>query len=150
MERKGTMPGGADMRSYTLSPHVADMRLHIEGNSLQELFLAGMEGMAQVLKKDFCQNHAAFPLEHAVLLTAKDTTALLVDFLSEVLTHSLVERAIFCRAEFIKLSAKMLHAKIYGIKINRFDKDIKAVTYHEAEVKRTDKNRYETVIVFDI
>lgn len=138
------------MRLYTLSPHIADMRLHIEGNSLQELFLAGMEGMAQILKKDFCQNHMAFPLKHTVLLTAKDTTALLIDFLSEVLTYSLVEKAVFCRAEFTELSAKTLNAKIYGIKTNRFDKDIKAVTYHEAKVKRNNKNRYETIVVFDI
>ena len=41
------------MKSFTIIPHIADVRLHIKGNTLQELFLAGMEGMAQISKKDF-------------------------------------------------------------------------------------------------
>ena len=138
------------MKSFTIIPHIADVRLHIKGNTLQELFLAGMEGMAQISKKDFCKAFKTFPQEHSVSINAQDVTSLLIDFLSEVLTHSHVERAIFCKADFSELSPTALRAKIFGAKTNHFDEDIKAVTYHEAQVKKNKRGLYETTIVLDI
>lgn len=138
------------MKLYTIIPHVADVRLRIEADTMQELFAAALEGMAQISKRDFCATPRTFSLEHAVSITAPDTTALLIDFLSEALTYSHVERAIFCKAKFAKLNPTALKAIIAGSKTNSFDKDIKAVTYHEAEVKENNKGHYETMIVFDI
>ena len=34
--------------------------------------------------------------------------------------------------------------------IETFDEDVKAVTYHEAQVKKNEKNNYEVTIIFDI
>jgi len=138
------------MNYYRIIPHVADVRLRIEGDTLSELFLAGLEGMSQIIKQDFCANNKTFLLERNISIVASDTTSLLVDFLSEALTYSYVERAIFCEAVFDKLTPIGLKAVIFGKKVNYFNEDIKAVTYHEANIVKNKKGNLETVIVFDI
>ncbi len=37
-----------------------------------------------------------------------------------------------------------------GFAVSSLDEDIKAVTYHEAEVKETEDRKWETMIVLDI
>ncbi|SCP97670.1 SHS2 domain-containing protein [Anaerobium acetethylicum] len=83
-------------------------------------------------------------------IDSADTTALLIDFLSEVLTESNIEYRIFDKLELQELKENHLTAVLYGKSVDRFDTDIKAVTYHEADVKINRKGYYETVIVFDI
>ncbi len=70
--------------------------------------------------------------------------------MSEVLTYTYEEKAIFSKVEFIKLEDKELSGIVYGENVQGFDEDIKAVTYHEAEVKKNKKGNWETIIVFDI
>ena len=38
----------------------------------------------------------------------------------------------------------------HGFDIEEFDDDIKAVTYHEAEVRKNGKGNLETYMIFDI
>ena len=40
--------------------------------------------------------------------------------------------------------------KLSGTRINNFDEEIKAVTYHEANVIKNKKGLWETCIIFDI
>ncbi|MGE5443248.1 MAG: archease [Ignavibacteriales bacterium] len=51
---------------------------------------------------------------------------------------------------FKTLSPHSLEAILRGFTASSFDEDIKAVTYHEAEVKETEDGKWETMIVFDI
>lgn len=143
------------MKSYKLLSHTADIRLKVEGDTLPELFSAALLGMSGILKPDFCQKSAEsrrahFPLVCEISISSPDATALLVDFLSEALTFSCEKKAVFCQVEFAEITDNSLRAKIYGGKVNKFDEDIKAVTYHEAEIKKNKKGNLETVIVFDI
>ncbi|MCK4265550.1 archease [Candidatus Babeliales bacterium] len=135
------------MRKHELLPHVADVRLNLEGDSLKELFIAAIEGMAELSKKELCKE---FKLEEQISISAKDATILLIDFLSEILTLQHVNKAIYCKIDFSSLSETSLNAMVYGCSTDSFDEDIKAVTYHEAEIKKNKKGFYETVIIFDI
>ena len=138
------------MKSYEIIPHVADVRLQAKGASLDQLFENALEGMNRILCKDYDRflNKHLFAKEIAI--TAYDTTSLLIDFLSEVLTLSHIHHAIFCKIEFKKLSDTTLEAKIFGTKTKEIEKDIKAVSYHEAQIKKNKKSFYETTLVFDI
>jgi len=48
------------------------------------------------------------------------------------------------------LTETEIEVKVFGRKVEEFEEDIKAVTYHEAEVKKNEKGEYETMLVFDI
>lgn len=141
------------MNTYAIVPHTADMRLKVESNSLSELFQTALLGMAEILKKDYKMLLNKHPNVAEIAISAPDETALLIDFLSEVLTRSQVDKAIFFNAQFLVLEPTRLVANAYGEKLNengKFDEDIKAVTYHEANIVKNKKGNLETIIVFDI
>lgn len=138
------------MRLYKIIPHIADIRLRVEATSLEELFKVSLEGMNQILKKNFCKKENDFPMIYQIQISSYDTTALLVDFLSEALTHSYIHNAIFCQVEFVELGPNSLLANLLGAHVKGFDEDIKAVSYHEAEIVQNSKGNYQTNLVFDI
>lgn len=138
------------MREYQFLQHTADIRLLVKGDVFKELFMAGLEGMNEIINKEEARKKNNLEIEKEIKIASSDLTGLLVDFLSEVLAQSHMEKAIFPRVEFIKLDKNNLEARIYGRKVDEFREDIKAVTYHEADVQRTEKGMFETVLVFDI
>ena len=131
-------------------PHTADIRMKLETATPEELFRAGLLGMSQILNENFCREQREFPVRVSVSLTAPDLTCLIVDFLSEVLSISYTERALFCKMEVVEISETKLTANIYGAHNSHLDEEIKAVTYHEAQVLQNRAKNWETVIVFDI
>ena len=136
------------MRSYELISHVADVRLKVEGDTLEELFTAALEGMNHIAKKE--EEKIPCDLVEKFSLASIDSTVLLVDFLSEILTSMHIDKAIYTEVKFDELTEKMLKVKIRGHKVESFEEDIKAVTYHEAEIKKNEKGNLEVIIVFDI
>jgi len=138
------------MKTITILPHIADIRLKLEADTLPELFEAGVTGMSNILKENFCEENKEMTIRENVTIAATDPTFLLVDFLSEVLTLSYSLKALFCRVQVKLLTANSIEAEIRGAPAVSLDEDIKAVTYHEAEVLRREDGKWETVIVFDI
>jgi len=131
-------------------PHTADIRMLIEGESLQKLFLAGLKGMANILKEGVCEHTHKFNNKTRIKTSSLDYTNLLIDFLSEVLSYSYANKAVYCKVNIITLERYSIVADIFGLETNGFDEEIKAVTYHEAEVKKNKHNLWETCIIFDI
>lgn len=120
----------------------------VEGGTLEKLFNAALEGMAFIITAKPCPT--PYDQQHELTITSSDSTALLIDFLSEVLTQTHLNKTIYCSSDFISLTPNSLHARIHGKKVNLFGEDIKAVTYHEAEIKKNEKGNYQTIIIFDI
>ncbi|MCX2720767.1 archease [Lentiprolixibacter aurantiacus] len=131
-------------------PHTADIRMRLEASSLPELFQEGLLGMSGILKEKFCEREKELSLQIPINISATDPGCLMVDFLSEVLSVSYTEKAIFCRMELTALSETNISAKIYGAPYSELDEEIKAVTYHEAEVKKNTSDLWESLILFDI
>ena len=52
--------------------------------------------------------------------------------------------------EFSSLTDCALEAGLEGFEVEVLAKDIKAVTYHEADVRENAEGQFETTIVFDI
>ncbi|MFH0898912.1 MAG: archease [bacterium] len=137
------------MKKYIFLEHTADVRLKIQASTLEELFQAALEGMNSLMKKKI--NHETEKtVKEKFSLSAADESALLVDFLSEILTISQIDKTVFTTAIFEKLTEQELEASIHGVPVYSFDNDIKAVTYHEAYVKKNEKDEYEALIIFDI
>ncbi len=131
-------------------PHTADIRMKIEGATLQDLFKAGLKGMGEILKPGFCDRDTVFNIRREIRISGTDYTCLLIDFLSEVLSLSYTEKSIFCKVTFKEFEVREIMAEIEGVKIESFEEEIKAVTYHEAHVEKEKNNVWKTNIVFDI
>ncbi|MFZ5845140.1 MAG: archease, partial [Patescibacteria group bacterium] len=89
-------------------------------------------------------------LVEEISLRATDQTTLLIDFLSEIVGRAYTQKAVFTRVVFAELNPTNLKAKISGVKVRQFDEDIKAVTYHEANIVKNNQGAYETTVVLDI
>ena len=136
------------MQRFEYLPHIADIRVKVESDTLEGLFHSSLQAMnGIILNKDIISSER-FTKE--IKLKAIDTTILLVDFLSDVLTESHTEKALFTEMEILKLSDTAIEARISGYTLPKFDEDIKAVTYHEAEVIRNEMGYWETMLIFDI
>ena len=131
-------------------PHTADIRMLIEGETLQELFLAGLKGMNHILKEGVCKDVQTFDSIANIRTISNDRTNLLVDFLSDALTHSYVNKTLFCKMKVLHISSFEISAELYGQSIDEFDEEIKAVTYHEARIRKNSNNLWETIVIFDI
>jgi len=137
------------MKKIKLLPHTADVGIEVEADSFQELFAGALLGMNEILKKGYCQNANTFPISHEITLESVDQIALLIDFLNLVLAYSNEKKALFCRVEFQGLNERFLKAEIFGEKVDSFEEDIKAATYHGAEIIKKGE-KYEVQILFDI
>lgn len=133
---------------YKFLPHTADVRLTVRGRSLEELFAEALRGMMEMVKP---RAKTEKPMvRRSVALRANDATALLVDFLNNALLLSTLNKEIYTRAAFRELTETSLRGELTGGKVGAFDKDVKAVTYHEAAVKQNARGEWETTLVLDI
>ena len=131
-------------------PHTADIRMKIEADSLPLLFKAGLIGMSEILKENHCLNNGTGDIRRIATVNAPDISCLLIDFLSDVLSSCYTENAIFCDFEIMEFSEHLISAEILGSAVSEFSEEIKAVTYHEADVKRNASGTWESIVVFDI
>lgn len=138
------------MKTYKVLPHTADVRLWVEADNSKELFAGALEGMAQLIKDSAIELKKGKAVVERIELDAPDLTALLIDFLSEALTRTHQRNAVFTEVIFDSLSDKAMKGTIRGFETDGFDDDIKAVTYHEAKIKKNPAGRIETMIIFDI
>lgn len=136
---------------YEIIEHTADIKIRVWGSSLEDLFSEALLVMMKIVKATTrLPTGNLVVMEHKIKVEAPDRTALLVDFLSEVLALSQTNKEIYTEVKFNKFSGTELEAVLRGVKVDEFDEDIKAVTYHEAEVRQNEKGEWETSIVFDI
>lgn len=133
--------------AYSVEGHVADIRLRVSGGSLEELFADAVAGLFDILRA--APAEGARPVEREIVVDAADTTSLLIDFLGDVLARAHIAREAFESVRFQHLTATELKAVLTGYVPARFERDVKAVTYHEADVVRTD-GEWSTTIVLDI
>ena len=131
---------------FEVIPHTADVRLRVASPTLEELFRDAMLGMYAVMHADPGEERVSRTIE---VHDSADTTALLVDFLNEVLHRAHVGQEMFTAAEFTRLDETSVEATLTGVTPASFEEDVKAVTYHEAEI-RPDGGGWTTMLVFDI
>jgi SHS2 domain-containing protein len=139
-----------EMKNYELLSHTADIRIKAEGSSYTELFEAALLGLCSVLKPDYDYFIEPDYSSIEIMISSYDRTTLLVDFLSEALYEMHNEKVILYSCNLKFNVGNILTVKFLGRKIDAFDKDVKAITYHEAEIIQNSDGNFECVIVPDI
>lgn len=136
--------------SKEILTHTADAKVRITSETLPSLFRLSLESLNQLLCPNFDHSSYQPTIKEIIELEAADTTTLLIDFLSELLTLSQIHKAIFYEFTIDRMTDYTLSGTLSGSAVDAFQEDVKAVTYHEADVKVNEQGDWETVIIFDI
>ena len=127
--------------------HTADNALRIFGINLKHLMISAAQGMTQLMVKDVSK--ISTEIEKSIQLQAVDAESLLVEWLSELAYWAETEMLVFKKFRIKDINATRLQATVLGGKVAELEKHIKAVTYHNLEIRKTPKG-LEVTIVFDV
>ncbi|MCX8016188.1 MAG: archease [Patescibacteria group bacterium] len=134
-------------KQFKILPHTADARLLIFGNSYAEIFQNALLGMKAILQPEEDGEETGW---RKIKIESMDPTALLVDFLSEVLYLIQTNHEIYDELKIFELTQCSLEAALKGKKFKNIKEEIKAVTYHEAYVQQKTDNKWEAMVIFDL
>ncbi len=127
--------------------HTADNAMRVFGANLEEFLLNAARGMNSLMAS---QPVSGTDLqEKYVEIEAIDIESLLVDWLSELAYWAELEMLVFDEFKIERVSSTYLQAKIYGIRVTQLKKHIKAATYHNLDIVRTE-NGFTATVVFDV
>ena len=131
---------------FEVLEHKADLKIRAFGKTKKELFTNVLLAMSESQKGE----NLSPKVKREIQIKSLDLETLLVDFLSEVLYLSQVNKEIYNEVKFKKFSDTELEAELVGQKVERFGEDIKAVTYHGLEICQRKDGTWEITILFDI
>jgi SHS2 domain-containing protein len=126
--------------------HTADIAIRVWGRDLAELFANAAYGMGYLLAD---VQDVAPTVPETIELEAEDVEILLVEWLSELLFRGERRGLVFTRINSLQVTPTRLYAAVQGGAIQERYSHIKAVTFSELQITRTDTG-YETVVVFDV
>jgi SHS2 domain-containing protein len=135
----------AEITGYLEIEHTADWELKVWAPDLSTLFEQAALGMYSLAGAIFQTEPR---ISRSIELQNVDEESLLVDFLSELLYFSEVERAGFDSFE-ICFNGNVLNANLFGAPLETLSKEIKAVTYHNLAIIKGAAG-LEVSIVFDV
>ena len=149
---------------YEILEHKADLKIRAFGKTKEELFLNMLSGMSENMKPEL--QKPGEKTKSKIKLSSFGFQALLVDFLSEVLYLSQVNKEVYNKVEFREFSetegkedksssspftaAWEIDGEIFGQKVERFSEDIKAVTHHDLNIQQNPEGIWEATVIFDI
>ncbi len=128
--------------------HTADLEIRVWGKDMVSLFRQAAAGMIHLSDVEGLMEGIS-SVQQDISLEAMDFEGLLILFLEELLYRLTEDYMVY---EILKLSITSdytLKAKLKGAQIKSYQRDIKAVTYHNLNI-RTTADGYEVNIVFDI
>lgn len=125
--------------------HAADWALQVWAPQMSSLLEQAARGMLTLAGVKVADGPVS---EGEMEITFFDREQLLVKFLSEVLFFIEQENLAFTEYH-ISLDQDRLKARLRGYPVCSLEKAIKAVTYHNLQVRQTERG-YEAYIVFDV
>lgn len=134
---------------FIVVDQAAEVKLRLTGETLEDLFLEALEGLAYLLYEQY-QAAAIIQITIPIKVSSLDINSLLVDFLSEVLYQSEIHQAVFFKARLKRFTNSKIEADLLGQQTHQFNRNIKAVTYHGVRILRNEDSLWQTEIIFDI
>jgi len=127
------------MRGHRLLEHTADMGIEASGATLEELFAEAAYGLMEIIAgapQGLCRE------ERSVVVEGGDEAELLVNWLNEILYLFEMRRFFPVDFEVEGVAWNRLHARVRGETFDPerhpVEREVKAVTYHQLEVKKID------------
>jgi SHS2 domain-containing protein len=133
---------------FLIEAHTADVRLRVHAPTREALFVEAMRGLYDVMHAT--PGADARPVSRELTIDSVNVTGLIVDFLNEILMHLQTGREVFTQAAFSTLTDTDAICTVTGLAPAEVEEDVKAVTYHEADVRQDADGSWTTVLVLDI
>jgi SHS2 domain-containing protein len=127
--------------------HTADIRIRVVAPTREELFREAVDALMEAMKPVAAARIARVARDD-IAVESPDLTSLLVDFLGEVLLRCHTRRHSWSVVR-ISLTDQSADAELKGTPVEHFEEDVKAVTYHEADVRQTGDG-WTTTLVLDV
>lgn len=136
---------------YRTIDHISDFGLQIFASDLKTLFADAAHAMIDQITDI---NRLKGLNEYHVHVTGSDRSDLMVNWLREVLYLWTGEEKLVKRARILSLSENELSAEVmydtYEPDRHIIKNEIKAVTYHQIQVKNLPDGRWMSQIIFDV
>lgn len=136
---------GQPLAGYQELEHTADWALRVWAPDLAGLLEQGARGMNELCGTRIS---SADRKQRVLRVEANDAEGLLVNFLAELLHEAESENLAFDTFG-LTVAEPSLSARLKGGPILERSKEIKAVTYHDLQIKKI-SGGLEAVIVFDV
>jgi len=134
------------MTKYKVVDHPSDIGIEAFGKDRKELFKNSAYGMMDMM---FELSGIKKEISFDVKVAGDDQGSLLVSWLSELLYLSDLNHVALSDFKIIKMSDTELEAKVYGGKIDKVKRFIKAATYNQLEIKK-EKGSWKSRVIFDV
>src|SRR3989441_8432473 len=137
-------------RPYEVSEHTADVGIHAFGHTLPELFIHAAQGMESLV---VAPEQIRESVSREIAVEGHDIVSLLIAWLNELVFLFDTEYLLFRTFEIDAFTETSLHGRAsgepYDAQRHELSSAIKAVTWHEAAVERTEDG-YKARVIFDI
>jgi SHS2 domain-containing protein len=131
---------------YEEIEHTADWAIRVRGKDFAELLDNAARGMIELAGLSPQQS----PPHHGFIeLDAMDRESLLVAWLEEILFNIESRRITFTSFDLRVSHETHLEAHVAEVPIAEIHREIKAVTFHDLEIKQT-ADGFEATIIFDV
>ena len=125
--------------------HTADYALQIHAEDLSSLYVLAAKGMNQLTGGQV----GDATIRRRIDVSADDLESLMVTWLEELAFLMEVEGEIYEGFEILSISPTELQAQVTGGQSTHVERLIKAVTFHDLSIQRTEEG-WKTSIVFDV
>ena len=132
---------------FEVVAHTADWAIRVRGADLAQLLSSAAYGMSSLLVDDL--DALAVDEERKITVEGFDRESVLVEWLSELAYLAERDGLVFRQFDVHTATPEVVRATVRGAHVAQMHKHIKAVTYHNLEVKESGAG-LETEIVFDV
>ncbi|EKE27394.1 MAG: hypothetical protein ACD_3C00213G0003 [uncultured bacterium (gcode 4)] len=136
------------MVTYEIIEHPSELRIRVYWKSIEEIFTNAGKVIWKILKT------TPFPRTnkniHLIKIKSSDMNNLLIDFLSEILTYSHINKSIYTKFNIKSIQETEITAEIFWYRVQWFDEDIKAVTYQDVNIMKTGRFYFVSDFVLDV
>jgi SHS2 domain-containing protein len=139
-----------NMKRYEQFSHTADIGMRAFGRDMKELFANAAFGMFDIIAD---LEGLKTSIEQEIKLEAHDSEELLIAWLDELLYNFYTKSIIFSEFNIEEISETAIKAKASGRPVgenrNRLKTEIKAATYGDLNIKKTDEG-FQAEVIFDV
>ncbi len=141
-------PWFASMKPYRIFGHTADIGIDVRGKTPEDVFINSAKAMFEIIADTSCIKSRK---KVEIVKEARSYDELLREWLSELHYLYSVKRIVFGEFVIRELNDKIIKAVAFGQKLsyNKVKTEIKAVTYHGLEFKKT-KDGFRARVIFDV
>jgi SHS2 domain-containing protein len=134
------------VRKFEEIEHTADWAYRVRGSDLRELFIQAAQGLYFLVGMELTPGEKT---TKSIEVQAIDRESLLVAWLNELLYFHESENLGFDQLDIEYLDERKLIAQVTGASTQEWQKDIKAVTYHNLAIKEN-SSELEVTLVLDV